>query len=144
MKNNKNPPGKKSEKSGPTPAPPVANNLATVGIGASAGGLNALQAFLQEIPADTGAAYVVIVHLEPAHTSELAEILARKAHIPVQQVNRKIQLQPDNIYVIPPNRRLLISGHEINAAPFEDPRGGAHRSTCSFARSQTSAATDLP
>ncbi len=123
MKRIKNPAVEKSEKSGPEAAPLVANEFPTVGIGASAGGVSALQAFFQEIPPDTGAAYVVIVHLEPAHTSELAEILARKAHIPVQQVNLKMQLQPDNIYVIPPNRRLIITGDQIDAVAFEDPRG---------------------
>src|SRR5208282_5695745 len=76
----------------------------TVGIGASAGGVGALQAFLGEIPPGTGAAYVVIVHLEPTHSSELAEILGRKTHIPVQQVNTKMTLEPNKIYVIPPNR----------------------------------------
>ena len=61
-----------------TPKPQVETSFPTVGIGASAGGLKALQHFFQEIPPDTGAAYVVIVHLEPTHASELAEILARK------------------------------------------------------------------
>ena len=120
MKRSKNPPG---EKSGPEAAALAANDFPTIGVGASAGGVNALQAFFQEIPADTGAAYVVIVHLEPAHTSELAEILARKANIPVQQVNGRMQLQPDNIYVISPNRRLIVTGNQIDAVAFEDPRG---------------------
>lgn len=119
MKRSKNFPG---ENNGPEPAPPE-KSFPTVGIGASAGGVSALQAFLQEIPPGTGAAYVVIVHLEPAHASELAEILARKAHMPVQQVNRKMTLEPDNIYVIPPNRRLLISDHEIDSLSFDEPRG---------------------
>lgn len=94
-----------------------------VGIGASAGGVTALQTFVQEIPAGTGAAYVVVVHLEPTHASELADILARKAHIPVQQVNTDVHLKPDNIYVIPPNRRLLVTGHRVATSPFDEPRG---------------------
>ena len=102
---------------------PVETSFPTVGIGASAGGLGALQTFLAEIPPDTGAAYVVIVHLEPAHTSELAEILARKAHIPVQQVNGKMALEPDNIYVIPPNKQLRILNREIDSLAFDEPRG---------------------
>ncbi len=65
------------------PKPQVEMNFPTVGIGASAGGVTALQNFFQEIPPDTGAAYVVIVHLEPTYTSELAEILARKTQMPV-------------------------------------------------------------
>ena len=82
-----------------------------------------MQTFVQEIPAGTGAAYVVVVHLEPTHASELADILARKAHIPVQQVNTDVHLKPDNIYVIPPNRRLLVTGHRVATSPFDEPRG---------------------
>ncbi len=106
-----------------TTMPQVEPSFPTVGIGASAGGLKALQQFFQEIPADTGAAYVVIVHLEPTHASELAEILARKAKMPVQQVNQKTKLEPNQIYVIPPNRRLLITDHEIATFSFDEPRG---------------------
>ena len=103
--------------------PQVETSFPTVGIGASAGGLKALQQFFQEIPPDTGAAYVVIVHLEPNYASELAEILARKTQMPVQQVNQKTPLEPNKIFVIPPNRRLLITDHEIATLPFDEPRG---------------------
>ncbi len=102
---------------------PVEGSFPVAGIGASAGGLSALQTFLAEIPPDTGAAYVVIVHLEPAHTSELAEILARKAHIPVRQVDKRMALERDNIYVIPPNRQLRLVNGEIDSLAFDEPRG---------------------
>ena len=65
----------------------------------------------------------MIVHLEPNYTSELAEILGRKTQMPVQQVNRKVPLEPNKIYVIPPNRRLLITDHEIATFSFDEPRG---------------------
>jgi two-component system, chemotaxis family, CheB/CheR fusion protein len=103
--------------------PQVEISFPTVGIGASAGGVTALQEFFQEIPPDTGAAYVVIVHLEPTYTSELPEILARKTQMQVEQVNRKAPLEPNKIYVIPPNRRLLITDHEIATFAFDEPRG---------------------
>jgi len=106
-----------------TTKPQFETSFPTVGIGASAGGLKALQLFFQEIPPSTGAAYVVIVHLEPTHNSELAEILARKTQMPVQQVNQKAPLEPNKIFVIPPNRRLLITDHEIATFPFDEPRG---------------------
>jgi chemotaxis response regulator CheB len=77
------------------------------GIGAPAGCVAAPQTLLRQIPADTGAAFAAIVHLEPAHSSELAEILARKASMPVRQVNANVRLEPDNIHVIPPNRGLF-------------------------------------
>ncbi len=106
-----------------SPKPQVEISFPTVGIGASAGGVTALQHFFQEIPADTGAAFVVIVHLEPNYTSELAEILSRKTAMPVQQVNRKVPLERNKIYVIPPNCRLLIADHEIATFAFDEPRG---------------------
>ncbi len=103
--------------------PQVDVDFPTVGVGASAGGVTALQHFFQEIPPDTGAAFVVIVHLEPTYTSELDEILARKTQMPVQQVNRKETLEPNKIYVIPPDRKLLITDHEIATSHFDEPRG---------------------
>jgi two-component system CheB/CheR fusion protein len=95
----------------------------TVGIGASAGGLKVLQAFFGHIPADLGAAYVVIVHLDPEYQSELAAILGQRTSMPVVQVQDRIPLEPNSVYVIPPNRRLLISDHTIGTFPFEEPRG---------------------
>jgi two-component system, chemotaxis family, CheB/CheR fusion protein len=94
-----------------------------VGIGASAGGIAALQALLEETPAGTGAAFVAVVHLEATSVSELAEILARKAGMPVEQVSGKLRLKPGHVYVIPPNRQLSIAGHDITALPFDEPRG---------------------
>lgn len=117
---NKKSPGEKSSAAKPSC---VESNFPIVGIGASAGGVIALQAFLQEIPQGTGAAYVVIVHLDPTHISELTGILANKAHIPVLEVGAKTPLQPDHIYVIPPNRQLVITDHSIGASAFDEPRG---------------------
>ena len=105
------------------PAPQIDIDFPTVGIGASAGGVTALQQFFKDLPSDTGAAFVVIVHLEPNYMSEFAEILGKKDSMPVQQVNRKVPLEPNKIYVIPPNRRLLITDHEIATFPFDEPRG---------------------
>lgn len=98
-------------------APPI------VGIGASAGGVKALQAFFEAVPSDSGAAYVVIVHLDPDARSELASILATRTRMPVHQVEDTAKLQPDYVYVIPPNRRLKIADHAISALSFEEPRG---------------------
>lgn len=104
-------------------SPQVEPPFPTVGIGASAGGLRVLQTLFQNIPADLGAAYVVIVHLDPEHQSELAEILGVRTTMPVSQVVRKVRLEPNHVYVIPPNRRLLISDHEIATFAFDEPRG---------------------
>jgi two-component system CheB/CheR fusion protein len=94
-----------------------------VGIGASAGGIRALQAFFAALPADTGAAFVVIVHLDPEARSELAAILAGRTSMPVSQVVAAEHLQANHVYVIPPDRRLQLSDHEISTAEFDEPRG---------------------
>jgi two-component system CheB/CheR fusion protein len=80
----------------------------TVGIGASAGGIKALKTFFQHVPADSGMAYVVILHLSPEHESHLAHILQTSTPLPVAQVTRKVKVKPDNIYVIPPNKTLTM------------------------------------
>ena len=104
-----------AEQPGPKPV--------TVGIGASAGGVQALQAFFDALPQDTGAAFVVVVHLDPQSRSDLPAILAKRTHMPVTQVGIPEQLRPNHVYVIPPDRRLRISDHEISAAEFDEPRG---------------------
>jgi two-component system CheB/CheR fusion protein len=93
------------------------------GIGASAGGVQALQAFFDALPERVGAALVVIVHLDPEHQSDMTRILAARTRMPVHQVNKPLPLEPDHVYVIPPNRRLFMTDHEISAAAFDEPRG---------------------
>lgn len=94
-----------------------------VGIGASAGGVQALQTFFSAIPENTGAAFVVIVHLDPTSPSELAAILALETPMPVIQVRDREVLQPNRVYVIPPDRRLQILDGKVSAAEFIEPRG---------------------
>jgi two-component system, chemotaxis family, CheB/CheR fusion protein len=95
----------------------------TVGIGASAGGIQALQAFFAALPDDTGAAFVVVVHLDPQSRSDLPGILATRTRMPVTQVGGLEHLQANHVYVIPPDRRLRITDHEISAVAFDEPRG---------------------
>ncbi len=97
--------------------------LSVAGIGASAGGIRALQEFFASLPPHLGVALVVVVHLDPNHTSELASILAKSTSMRVVQVDRRLQLEADTVYVIPPNRRLLISNDSIDTAAFDEPRG---------------------
>ena len=94
-----------------------------VGIGASAGGIQALQTFFDALPQETGAAFVVIVHLDPQGHSELSRILAARTHMPVVQVANAEALQANKVYVIPPDRRLVLTDHEISCAEFDEPRG---------------------
>jgi two-component system CheB/CheR fusion protein len=99
--------------------------LSVCGIGASAGGIEALQQFFDALPPDLGLAYAVIVHLAPDRKSELHKILGRWTTMPVLQVgdNRVETLKPNHVYVIAPDRKLEISDTSIGAAAFEQPRG---------------------
>src|SRR5215469_3290920 len=94
-----------------------------VGIGASAGGVKALGNLLEGLPSKTGAAFVVIVHLDPATRSELPRILAAHTEMPVIAVTSRSPLKPDHVYVISPDRKLQINQEEIAAIPFDEPRG---------------------
>jgi two-component system, chemotaxis family, CheB/CheR fusion protein len=94
-----------------------------VSIGASAGGVEALQVLFDALPDSTGASFVVIVHLDPQAHSELASILASRTRMPVVQVHTTEKIKPDHVYVIPPDRRLQIIDHEISAVEFDRPRG---------------------
>ena len=84
-----------------------------VGIGASAGGLRALQDFVQAIPADGGMAYVVIMHLDPDRQSRMAELLQDRSAIPVAQIGGPTEVKADHVYVIPPDRDLEMEGGTI-------------------------------
>ncbi len=84
--------------------------LGVVGIGASAGGLRALQQFVESVPADSGLAFVVIMHLDPERESRMSELLQDRAAIPVTQVSDAVALAPDHIYMIPPGQDLTMRG----------------------------------
>jgi len=94
-----------------------------VAIGASAGGVHALQSLFATLPNDTGAAFVVIVHLDPEHRSELVHIIAARTRMPVVEVANRQHLDANHVYVIPPDRRLQMVDHEISALEFDEPRG---------------------
>jgi two-component system CheB/CheR fusion protein len=94
-----------------------------VAIGASAGGIPALQNFFSGIPQNTGAAFVVVLHLDPQHHSELSAIVAARTKMPVVQVDKTARLESNHVYVIPPDRRLEVIDHEISAIEFDEPRG---------------------
>ena len=102
-----------------TEKPPVT----VVGIGASAGGVQALEKLFDALPSDLGAAFVVILHLDPHVRSELANILANHTAMPVAQVGGPQKLEKDRVYVIPPGRELEMADGQIAAVPFDEPRG---------------------
>src|SRR6185295_9427438 len=100
-----------------------------VGLGASARGIHALEVFFSHVPADTNMAYVVILHLSPDHDSQLAEVLQSASVLPVTKVEGRTHLEPNHVYVIPPNKSLEIkdeyidvlnvTSHEMRRAPVD-------------------------
>jgi two-component system, chemotaxis family, CheB/CheR fusion protein len=87
-----------------------------VGIGASAGGLEAFSDLLHHLPEKTGMAFVLVQHLDPSHGSDLREILARTTRIPVREVSDGMAVEPDHIYVIPPNTSMVLKGGVLRLA----------------------------
>jgi two-component system, chemotaxis family, CheB/CheR fusion protein len=94
-----------------------------VGIGASAGGVQTLQRFFQSLPDTPGAAFVVVIHLDPQRPSEMANILSLRTSMPVTAVGTPQRMLANHVYVISPDRRLHITDHEIAASEFDEPRG---------------------
>src|SRR3954452_14530483 len=82
--------------------------LTIIGIGASAGGLTPLRIFFASIPADTGMTFVVVIHLSPDYESSLAELLQGYTAMPVTQVQGKVAMAPNHVYVIPPGKHLRM------------------------------------
>lgn len=90
-----------------------------VGMGASAGGLEALQQFFSCMSSNSGLAYVVIQHLSPDHKSLMAEILGKGTSMRVFQAENAMQVEPDTVYLIPPKMNMTIktAGSSLNNIP---------------------------
>lgn len=104
-----------------------------VGVGASAGGLEAFTQFLKALPEDTGMAFVLVQHLAPTHTSALAEILGRATMIPVTEVRNALTVGANHIYVIPPDRSMILTGGVLQLMQREG--HGIHHPIDQFFRS---------
>ena len=124
------PAASKASRKKPAPAPQSGSTLGPeeelvpiCAIGASAGGVKALQAFFGEIDPHLGLAYVVILHLSPDYPSQLTEILGKCTEMTVHQVEDSPRLEPNCVYVIAPDRELVIEDGTIQSRPFHEPRG---------------------
>ena len=93
-----------------------------VGIGASAGGLEAFTALLKALSPDLGMAFVFVPHLDPTRESAFSQILARATSMPVLQAIDKMQLERNHVYVIPPNQDLTIENATLHISRREEPR----------------------
>ena len=89
-----------------------ANSFTVVAIGASAGGLEAFSLLLKKLPVDTGMAYIYVQHLSPDHKSLLTSILSKITKMKVQEIDNMEKMEPNNVYVIPPNKVIeVVNGH---------------------------------
>lgn len=102
----------------PSPEP-----VRIVGIGASAGGLAALEDFFGQVPPDSGLAYLVVQHLDPTQKAMLAELLQRVTAMPVREAENGKRVEPDCVYVIPPNTELSLNGGLLRLDRPSEPRG---------------------
>src|SRR4051812_7979677 len=100
-----------------------ARPVAVVGMGASAGGVQVLQEFFADMPPDSGLAFVVVMHLDPAHESSLASILQARTEMPVVQVTDRVKVEPNSVYVIPPNKHLTMTDSMLVLAEPQQPPG---------------------
>lgn len=94
-----------------------------VGIGASAGGLNAYSKFLKALPIDTGMSFVLVQHLDPKHASMLPELLGRATLMPVIEIKDGMRVEPNSVYVMPPNHSLAILHGILHLMPRPDALG---------------------
>src|SRR5471030_1984139 len=105
---------------------PSNHQFPVVGIGASAGGLDAVRTFLKALPEKSGMAFVFIQHLSPQHESILPEILQKVAPFPVHQITDNIHLEPDNLYIIPQNKIVTATDGVLNLAPLDQKNKKSH------------------
>ena len=115
----KKPRRKKTEKRKAVAPGKSSESFPIVGIGASAGGLEASTEFLKNLPSDTGMAFVFVQHLAPGQESLLTDILARSTPMAVHKVENDMEVKRNNIYVIPPDVKMTIINHTLKLQPQE-------------------------
>jgi len=100
----------------------IRSEFPIVGVGASAGGLEAFKSFLKAIPKKSGLAYILVQHLPADHESTLTDILEKITDIPVREIYDNILIEPDHIYIIPSNKLLIATDHKLKLGerPSED------------------------
>ena len=94
-----------------------------VGVGASAGGLEAFREFLAQLPADSGMAFVLVQHLDPHFESRLSDLLGKATPMPVQEAEQGLAVSPNRVYVIPPNSNLGIARGVLEVSPRGNGKG---------------------
>src|SRR3989454_8751382 len=110
-------------RAGAAATPPSKHAFPIVGIGASAGGLEAFSELLSNLPVEPTMAFVLIQHLDPKHPSILSDILSRTTRMSVVEAKHGMRVEPGHVYVMPPNARMTIAGEVLHLGPRSDDRG---------------------
>jgi two-component system CheB/CheR fusion protein len=116
-------PNKKTDKSSPPKPCAADHSFPIVGIGASAGGLEALEQFIGNVPLDSGMAFVIVQHLDPTRKGIMSELLQRTTGMSVVQVTDATKVKPNCVYVIPPNKDMSILHGTLHLLDPTAPRG---------------------
>ena len=106
-----------------TRSPHASGSFPIIGIGASAGGLEALEQFLRRVPPNSGMAFAIVQHLDPTHKGIMPELLQRATSMRVVQVKDRTRVQPNCVYVIPPNKDMSILRGVLHLLPPAAARG---------------------
>jgi len=99
-----------------------AKTFPIVGIGASAGGLEAMTQLVRHLPRDTGMAFVLVQHLDPTHESQLTSLLARSTSFAVSEARNNVALERNHLYVIPPNKMMVVAERKLRLLPRKETR----------------------
>ena len=102
---------------------PEGDAIPVVGMGGSAGSIGAIQKFLSDVSEDSGAAYVVVIHLSPEHESVLPDLLRKSTSLPVVTVGENVVMQSDHVYVISPGKQLSIADGTLQSFELNRPKG---------------------
>ncbi|HYB20559.1 MAG TPA: chemotaxis protein CheB, partial [Thermodesulfobacteriota bacterium] len=94
-----------------------------VGMGASAGGLEAFEQFFKQMPSDSGLAFVLIPHLDPGHSSMMVDLMRRFTRMQVLEAEDGMRVQPEHVYVIPPNKDIAMDQAMLRLSQPERTRG---------------------
>src|SRR5665213_272693 len=101
----------------------ASTNFAVIGIGASAGGLDACRKFVAALPANTGMAFVLVQHLDPTHESMMVDLLAGHASVAVLQATDGMPIEPEHFYIIPPGTYLSVRHGTLHLSEPQAPHG---------------------
>jgi len=120
---NRKPARRRSSSKDQARLPSSSDTFPIVGMGASAGGLEALTSFFSNMPSDSHMAFVLVVHLDPGHTSMMPELLNRHTSMTVIEAQNGMMVEPDRVYVIPPNKDMSIIGRILQVDVPAETRG---------------------